>query len=240
MNLICHLFNHFAPFFDTMGKEGDDEVDRGEIEELINVLKKEFKDESTGHDWYHLERVRNNALLIAEKENVTDTYIIELAALLHDVPDEKLTASAEEGKRKLEELIAPLSLAEDEKNELYDIIFSISYKGGNEESLSSIKAMIVRDADRLDALGAIGIARTFAYGGKKGRAIFDPDIDVRFEMSLIEYRNGKSSSIHHFYEKLLKLKNLMCTHTGKILAEERHEYMLEFLKQFNKEWNGQE
>ncbi|WP_254871220.1 HD domain-containing protein [Bacillus sp. Marseille-Q1617] len=215
-------------------------MDRVEIEELINALKKEFKEEATGHDWFHLERVRNNALLIAEKENVTDTYIIELAALLHDVPDEKLNSSKEEGKRKLERFVSLLSLHEDEKKELYDIIFSISYKGGNEETLSSIKAMIVRDADRLDAMGAIGIARTFAYGGKKGQSLYDPDIAVRSDMTLSEYRTGKSSSIHHFHEKLLKLKDLMCTETGKILAEERHVYMLGFLKQFNREWNGQE
>jgi uncharacterized protein len=223
-----------------MDGKGDEEVERADIERLISALKREFKDESTGHDWYHLERVRNNALLIAEKENVPDTYIIEIAALLHDVPDEKLISSEAEGKRKLEKYISLLSLSEDEKEEIYGIIYSISYKGGNELSLTSDKAMIVRDADRLDAIGAIGIARTFAYGGKKGQVLYDPDIEIRSEMTLTEYRTGKSSSIHHFHEKLLKLKSLMCTETGRLLAEERHEYMLGFLKQFNKEWNGQE
>ncbi|MFL8937062.1 HD domain-containing protein [Rossellomorea oryzaecorticis] len=213
---------------------------RDEIDKLIQALKHEYKDESSGHDWHHLERVRKNALLIAERENITDTYIIELAALLHDVPDDKLNATEEEGKRKLDGYVSMLSLKEEEKEELYDIIFSISYKGGNEKPLTSIKSMIVRDADRLDAIGAIGIARTFAYGGKKGQVLYDPDIEERSVMTLQEYRTGKSSGIHHFHEKLLKLKNLMCTETGKVLAEDRHDFMLHFLKQFNKEWNGRE
>jgi uncharacterized protein len=227
-------------FFDTIGVKGDDEVVRAEVEELMSILKRVYKDESTGHDWYHLERVRKNALYIAEKENVSHTYMIELAALLHDVPDEKLTSSEEEGNNRLNRFISLLSLEDDEKAELVNIIYSISYKGGNEKNLTSLNAKIVRDADRLDAIGAIGIARTFAYGGSKGQSLYDPDIVIRSHMTLGEYRKGKSTSVHHFYEKLLKLKNLMCTETGKKLAEERHMYMLGFLEQFNKEWNGQE
>ncbi|MEG9297956.1 HD domain-containing protein [Mangrovibacillus sp. Mu-81] len=212
---------------------------RPEVEELMSALKRVYKDESTGHDWYHLERVRKNALLIAKKEKVTNTYIIELAALLHDVPDEKLASSEEEGNRMLNGFISSLSLENDEKEELIDIIYSISYKGGNEKLLTSFNAKIVRDADRLDAIGAIGIARTFAYGGSRGQSLFDPDIEIRSDMTLEEYRSGKSTSIHHFHEKLLKLKNLMCTDMGRDLAEERHKYMQGFLEQFNKEWNGQ-
>jgi uncharacterized protein len=219
--------------------KGDDDMVRPEVEELMSALKRVYKDESTGHDWYHLERVRKNALLIAKKEKVTNTYIIELAALLHDVPDEKLASSEEEGNRMLNGFISSLSLENDEKEELIDIIYSISYKGGNEKLLTSFNAKIVRDADRLDAIGAIGIARTFAYGGSRGQSLFDPDIEIRSDMTLEEYRSGKSTSIHHFHEKLLKLKNLMCTDTGRDLAEERHKYMQGFLEQFNKEWNGQ-
>jgi uncharacterized protein len=226
--------------FDTIGVKGDDDVVRPEIEELKSILKRVYKNESTGHDWYHLERVRKNALLIAEKEQISHTYIIEAAALLHDVPDEKLTSSEEEGNQRLNGFISLLSLEDDEKAELLGIIHSISYKGGHEKQLTSLNAKIVRDADRLDAIGAIGIARTFAYGGSIGQSLYDPEIGIRPHMTLGEYRKGKSTSIHHFYEKLLKLKNLMCTETGKKLAEERHMYMLEFLEQFNKEWNGQE
>ncbi|MCA1054557.1 HD domain-containing protein [Rossellomorea aquimaris] len=211
-----------------------------EMGHLIRALKQAFINEPSGHDWHHLVRVRRNALMIADGEHITDTTIIELAALLHDVPDEKLVSSKREAEEKLKGYVSLLSLSDYEREKLNEIIFSISYKGGHEESLTSIEAMIVRDADRLDAIGAIGIARTFAYGGSRGQPIYDPDVGVRTDMTLDEYRNGKSTSIHHFHEKLLKLKDLMCTETGKNLAEERHTYMLGFLKQFDKEWNGHE
>ncbi|MGG3913704.1 HD domain-containing protein [Rossellomorea vietnamensis] len=214
-------------------------MERKELDRIIDYLKQEYIGESTGHDWYHLERVRKQALRIAREEQVSHTYIIELAALLHDVPDEKFTGE-EEGKKKLDHILMNLTLTEGDMTILKSIIYSISYKGGHEAELTTIEAKIVRDADRLDAIGAIGIARTFAYGGRKGRVMYDPDFQVREHMTLEEYRNGESSSIHHFHEKLLKLKDLMCTETGRILAEERHEFMVRFLEQFNKEWTGQE
>ncbi|MFI8688357.1 HD domain-containing protein [Rossellomorea sp. NPDC077527] len=214
-------------------------MERKELDEIIEYLRYEYIGESTGHDWYHLDRVRNQALRIARGEQVSNTYIIELAALLHDVPDEKFVEE-EEGKKKLDHILSGLSLSESENALLKSIIYSISYKGGHEATLTSKEAEIVRDADRLDAIGAIGIARTFAYGGKKGRSMYNPGFQVRSNMSLEEYRNGDSSSIHHFHEKLLKLKDLMCTETGKALAEERHEFMLRFLEQFNREWTGKE
>ncbi|MBN8190667.1 HD domain-containing protein [Bacillus sp. NTK074B] len=214
-------------------------MDRKELDHIIEYLKHEYLGEATGHDWYHLERVRKQALRIARGEQVSDTYIIELASLLHDVPDEKFIEEME-GKKKLDHLLSRLPLSESESSQLKSIIFSISYKGGHEAELTSIEAKIVRDADRLDALGAIGIARTFAYGGRKGRSIYNPDFEERTNMSIDEYRNGDSSSIHHFYEKLLKLKDLMCTETGRALAEERHDFLLRFLEQFNREWTGQE
>ena len=120
-----------------------------------------------------------------------------------------------------------------------EIIRTISFKGGNGAELTSIEAKIVQDADRLDAIGAIGIARAFAYGGKKGQPIYDPNIEIRKEMSLEEYRNGKSSSIHHFYEKLLKLTDMLNTETAKSLAVSRQQFMESFLTEFYKEWNGQ-
>ncbi|MEI2665618.1 HD domain-containing protein [Rossellomorea sp. LJF3] len=214
-------------------------MERKELDQVIDYLKQEYIGESTGHDWYHLDRVRKQALRIAREEQVSHTYIIELAALLHDVPDDKFVGE-EEGKKKLDHILMNLTLNEGDMTLLKSIIYSISYKGGHEAELTTLEAKIVRDADRLDAIGAIGVARTFAYGGRKGRAMYDPDFQVREQMTVEEYRNGDSSSIHHFHEKLLKLKDLMCTDTGRILAEERHEFMLRFLEQFNKEWTGQE
>ncbi|MGE6752350.1 HD domain-containing protein [Rossellomorea sp. NPDC071047] len=214
-------------------------MERKKLDGIIDYLKCEYLGESTGHDWYHLERVRKQAIIIAREENVPHTYIIELAALLHDVPDDKFVEE-EEGKKRLDHILSTLSLTEAETKLLKSIIYSISYKGGHEAVLTSLEAKIVRDADRLDAIGAIGIARTFAYGGKKGRPLYNPEFQVRTEMTVEEYRNGDSSSIHHFHEKLLKLKDLMCTETGRKLAEERHAFMLRFLEQFNKEWTGQE
>ncbi|PFA70111.1 phosphohydrolase [Bacillus sp. AFS015802] len=214
-------------------------MERKELDQIIDYLKTEYIGESTGHDWYHLDRVRKQALRIAREEQVSRTYIIELASLLHDVPDDKFVEE-EEGKKKLDHILSGLSINESDKALLKSIIYSISYKGGHEAELTTIEAKIVRDADRLDAMGAIGIARTFAYGGRKGRSMYNPDFQVRAEMTLEEYRNGDSSSIHHFHEKLLKLKDLMCTETGRAMAEERHDFMLRFLEQFNKEWTGQE
>jgi uncharacterized protein len=214
-------------------------MDPKELDQIIEYLKQEYIGESTGHDWYHLDRVRKQALRIAREEHVSSTYIIELASLLHDVPDEKFVEE-EEGKKKLDQILSNLSLNDSDKALLKSIVYSISYKGGHESELTTIEAKIVRDADRLDAIGAIGIARTFAYGGRKGRSMYNPDFQVRKEMTLEEYRNGDSSSVHHFHEKLLKLKDLMCTETGRTLAIERHDFMLRFLEQFNKEWTGQE
>ncbi|OCA91532.1 phosphohydrolase [Bacillus sp. FJAT-27225] len=193
--------------------------------------------DSTGHDWHHVNRVRKNALLIANSEGKGDTAIIEMAALLHDIPDEKLNPSAEAGRQKLDDFFIQIGLSAAEKKKIDDIVYSISFKGGNGGPLPSIEAEIVQDADRLDAIGAIGIARTFAYGGKKGQPIYEPVLEVRENMTLEEYRNGKSSTINHFYEKLLKLKELLHTDTAKRMAESRQRAMEEFLQQFYREWD---
>ncbi|MBU8878967.1 HD domain-containing protein [Bacillus sp. FJAT-29790] len=202
-------------------------------------VRKVLGDDSTGHDWYHIERVRKNALYICEKENKGDRFVVEMAALLHDIPDEKLNSSKEAGERKLAEFLETLALEHTVQDKIIEIIGSISFKGGKKTELLSIEAEIVQDADRIDALGAIGIARTFAYGGKKGQALYDPEIKVRDVMTEEEYRNGKSSSVHHFDEKLLKLKDRMNTETAKKLAEKRHQFMEQFLEEFYNEWNGQ-
>lgn len=210
------------------------------IEQTEIYVRNELGEDATGHDWFHVDRVRRTALYIAKQEQVGDPFIIEMAALLHDIPDEKLNESAEAGKNKLDLFFQTVSLPEEVQNSINQIIESISYKGGRKTELETIEAKIVQDADRLDAIGAIGIARTFAYGGKKGQPIYDPNLNVREEMSLEEYRKGKSTSIHHFYEKLLKLKDLLNTETAKELAESRHQMMVLFLDQFYLEWDGQD
>lgn len=203
-------------------------------------VRSELGEDATGHDWYHVDRVRRNALHICKKEMTGDPFIIEIAALLHDIPDEKLNESVAAGRAKLSSYFQTIALPEKDRNHITEIIESISYKGGRRTALLSVEAKIVQDADRLDAIGAIGIARAFAYGGKKGQPIYDPSIAVREEMTVEEYRKGKSTSIHHFYEKLLKLKDLMNTNTAKKLAVSRQQMMAEFLEQFYQEWDGQD
>jgi uncharacterized protein len=209
------------------------------IELTEKYVKKEMGQDVTGHDWFHVDRVRKNALHIGNKEQAGDPFIIEMAALLHDISDEKLNESLEQGEAKLEGFLNTISVEEEAKNHIKQIINTISYKGGRKTELATIEAKIVQDADRLDAIGAIGIARAFAYGGKKGQQIYDPSIEVRDNMSLEEYRKGKSTSIHHFYEKLLKLKDLLNTPTAMEMAEGRQRIMESFLEQFFQEWNGQ-
>lgn len=204
-----------------------------------SFVKEVLGEDSTGHDWYHIERVRKNALYIAEKENTGDRFIIEMAALLHDIPDEKLNETKEAGEKKLMDFLESFVLEKNVQEKIIEIIGSISYKGGKKTELMSVEAKIVQDADRLDAIGAIGIGRTFAYGGKKGHLLFDPAIKVREEMTEKEYRTGKSSTIHHFYEKLLKLKDLLNTDTAREMASKRHQFMEQFLEQFYNEWDGQ-
>ncbi|MED3625068.1 HD domain-containing protein [Bacillus thermocopriae] len=210
------------------------------IEETERFVRKELGDDVTGHDWFHVDRVRRNALHICKQEGKGDPFIIEMAALLHDIPDEKLNESMEKGEQKLHSFLESLPIGTIAKAHIKKIVNTISFKGGHTSKLETVEAEIVQDADRLDAIGAIGIARVFAFGGKKGQPIYDPGIQIRREMSLEEYRNGKSTSIHHFYEKLLKLRDLLNTKTAKDMAEERHRMMEAFLDQFFSEWNGRE
>lgn len=210
------------------------------IEKTKEYVRNELGEDATGHDWFHVDRVRRHAIYICREERTGDPFIVEMAALLHDIPDEKLNENAEKGRAKLDSFFQTIELADGVKSHIIQIIESISYKGGRKMALESIEAKIVQDADRLDAIGAIGIARAFAYGGKKGQLIYDPNIKVREKMSMEEYRNGKSTSIHHFYEKLLKLKDLLNTEAAKKMAESRQRMMLDFLEQFYQEWDGQE
>ncbi|MBN8200180.1 MULTISPECIES: HD domain-containing protein [Bacillaceae] len=213
------------------------------MEKIIHITEKFVRDtlgeDTTGHDWHHIERVRKNALCIAKKEKAGDSFLIEMAALLHDIPDAKLNTSKEAGERKLSDFLQEIEIAKEVSSSIKTIIDSVSFKGGNNQKALSMEAQIVQDADRLDAIGAVGIARAFAYGGKKGQPIYDPGLEIRGEMSEVEYRTGKSSSINHFYEKLLKLRDLLNTDTAREMAEERHQMMEQYLHQFFKEWNGQ-
>lgn len=211
---------------------------REKIEAAELFVKNELGRDSSGHDWHHIDRVRKNARLIWSKEKNGDWFIIEMAALLHDIPDDKLNESEAAGWAKLDSFLQSIELQSETTSMIKRCIETVSYKGGRVIELDSIEAEIVQDADRLDALGAIGIARTFAFGGKKGHPIYEPGIDARKEMTLEEYRNGNSSSVNHFYEKLLKLKDKMNTEYAKQLAEERHKFMETFLEQFYSEWNG--
>lgn len=183
------------------------------------------------HDFQHIERVYQNALAILQSEPTADAEVVKIAVLLHDVSDKKYTDS----KEQEEQLIAELPLSEDKKQHIRDCIAQVSFNGGNELVATSLEAKIVRDADRLDAIGAIGIARTFAYGGAKGRKLYDKDEEARTNMSESEYRQKNTSSVTHFYEKLLLLKDLMVTEKGKQMALERHQFMESFLKQLQHE-----
>ena len=210
------------------------------IDTTITFVKATLKDAEGGHDWFHIERVYKNALLIAKHENV-DVFVVALGALLHDIADSKFHNGDESvGPRVASDFLKSQNVAEDVIAHVVHIINNISFKGGKvARTFSSIELDVVQDADRLDALGAIGIARTFNYGGFKNRAIYNPDIEPNLEMTKEEYKASTAPTINHFYEKLLLLKDKMNTETGKHLAQQRHNYMEQFLEQFYKEWNGE-
>jgi uncharacterized protein len=206
----------------------------------IQYVKKTLAGAEGGHDWFHIERVWKNAKLIASGEEC-DMEVVELAALLHDIADSKFHGGDEEiGPRKAREYLSNAGIEVHKVDHIVSIIENVSFKGGhNTRNHSSIELDIVQDADRLDAIGAIGIARTFNYGGFKNRAIYDPSIAPNLNMTKEEYKKSTAPTINHFYEKLLLLKDLMNTQSGKRIAEQRHHYMEGFLNQFYSEWNGQ-
>ncbi|SDM68084.1 uncharacterized protein SAMN04488137_1410 [Fictibacillus solisalsi] len=202
-----------------------------------NYAKSVHGHEGSGHDWWHIYRVNKLACSIAIEEGA-DSFICSLAALLHDIADEKLNGSEEEGLQKVQRWMRDNDVPAYVCTEVLNIISTMSYKGGNTVPMSSLEGRVVQDADRLDAIGAIGIARTFAYSGHIGQLIYDPDIKVRSNMTKEEYRNGRSTAVNHFHEKLLKLKSRMNTSYGKQLAARRHEEMEHFLAVFFEEWEG--
>jgi uncharacterized protein len=210
------------------------------IESCSAFVKKTLAGAEGGHDWFHIERVWKNAKLIASGEEC-DLEVVELAALLHDIADSKFHGGDEAiGPQKAKEYLETQNIDSEKVAHVISIIENISFKGGhNQRTHDSIELDIVQDADRLDAIGAIGIARTFNYGGFKNRALYDPEIEPNLKMTKQQYKMSTAPTINHFYEKLLLLKDLMNTATGKSIALERHKYMEGFLNQFFAEWNGE-
>ncbi len=209
------------------------------ISKVEKYLEDNFKNESTGHDYWHFTRVCKMAKNIAKKEG-GDLFVIELGALLHDIADWKFNEGTNKvGIEKAKTLLEGLNVDGKTTNKVCYIIDNISFKGAKvRNSMATKEGKIVQDADKLDAIGAIGIARAFAYGGKAGREIYNPDIKPQMHFSFEEYKNSKGTSVNHFYEKLLLLKNKMNTKTAKKFAAGRHKIMENFLKEFFKEWDG--
>jgi uncharacterized protein len=210
------------------------------INKTILFVKEKLANAEGGHDWFHIQRVYKNALLIAKGENCDET-VVKLGALLHDIADSKFHNGDETvGPKIAREFLESEGVSEDIIIHVIQIINNISFKGGNNEKhFSSIELDIVQDADRLDAIGAIGIARAFNYGGFKNRVMHNPEIAPQLSMTKEEYKNSQAPTINHFYEKLLLLKGKMNTTTGKETAQKRHEYMQGFLAQFYAEWDGE-
>ncbi len=208
------------------------------IEKTIAFVKTSLSGAEGGHDWWHIHRVMVNTKIIAEKEKA-DLLICELGALLHDIADPKFhNGDEKKGSVIAKNYLLKEKLTVQQIDAIIDIIENISFAGGKVTKNKSLELQVVQDADRLDAMGAIGIARAFNYGGFKNRLLYDPSIPARNYSNAAEYRNSNAPTLNHFYEKLLLLKDLMNTQTGKYMALERHEFMLSYLKEFHKEWYG--
>jgi len=204
-----------------------------------DFIRQRLKDDSSGHDWWHIDRVRRNAVAIAEAENA-DVALCELAALLHDVADWKFHGGDETaGPRAAREWLMSQAAEENIIQRVCEIIAEVSFKGAGVPTVAgTLEGRCVQDADRLDALGAIGIARAFAFGGHFGRVMYDPEHPPEQHASFEAYKTKSGPTINHFYEKLLLLKDRMQTATGQQMAEERHQFLETFLRQFFAEWKG--
>ena len=209
------------------------------IDNTILFAKESLKNSEGGHDWFHVERVYKTSKHIAKKENA-DLFIVALGALLHDIADSKFHSGDESiGPKKAASFLKEQQVADEIIQHVVKIIENISFKGGNfSQRFRSLELECIQDADRLDAIGAIGIARCFSYGGYKDRSLYDPEVKPNVSMTKEEYKKSTAPSINHFYEKLLLLKDKMNTVTGKEMALERHVFMQNFLDQFYKEWEG--
>ncbi len=214
------------------------------IEKTILFVKETLQGAEGGHDWFHIQRVFTNAKLISKGEKVDD-FVVTLGALLHDIADSKFHPDASGGDetigpKKATEFLLSQNVDSAIIEHVVQIIKNISFKGGNvKRTFSSKELDVVQDADRLDAIGAIGIARCFNYGGFKNREIYNPDIPPNLNMTKEEYKKSTAPTINHFYEKLLLLKDKMNTKTGRQIATDRHQFMETYLQQFYNEWNGE-
>lgn len=205
--------------------------------ELLEDVKRYFDNDYSGHDYFHTIRVMNIAVHIAEKERA-DITVTALAALLHDVDDYKLTGGETGDTFNAVALMEKYAYAEDIQRKVCEIIRSVSFKGKDTVIPASLEGKIVQDADRLDAIGAIGIARAFMYGGNHNRVMYDPDVPPVYNMTVEQYKSNKGTTINHFYEKLILLKDMMNTATAASIAEARHKILTDFLDEFHAEWDG--
>lgn len=201
-------------------------------------VKEQLARDSSGHDWWHIARVRRLARIIAREEGA-DLLVCELAALLHDVADDKIAGDEETGLRTVRGWLESHTVEGRVTEQVMEIIATMSFGGGNRPPMRTLEGRVVQDADRLDALGAVGVARAFAYGGSRGRVLYDPGVAPQQYASKEQYRASNGTTINHFYEKLLLLKDHMNTDYARRLAEQRHAYMLAFLDEFAAEWDGE-
>ncbi len=223
-----------------VAKESQNLQNRNIISLTVQFVQQTLQGAESGHDWWHIQRVWNNAILISKTEQA-DTFIIELAALLHDIADSKFHDGDEEiGAQRAGEFLKSIGIEEKTIIHIQQIIRNMSFKASlGQVNFHSKEMEVVQDADRLDAIGAIGIARAFTYGGYKNRELYNPEIPPALTMSKEDYKKSDAPTINHFYEKLLLLKDKMNTDTGLRIAEERHRFMLTYLEQFYNEWNGE-
>lgn len=212
-------------------------MDRTIINDALEFVRNTFNDDYSGHDYFHTLRVYKMAARIAEQENA-NLIIVQLAALLHDVDDIKLSPETYLNKGRAVDFLRKHDISEEMIKTICNIIDDVSFRGTDSITPETIEGMCVQDADRLDAMGAVGIARTFAYGGSHNRIIHDPEIKPTVNMNADKYQNHLSTSINHFYEKLFQLKNLMNTDTAKKIAEQREDYMRTYISEFLDEWDG--
>ena len=210
------------------------------VETIQDEIKSQFEGDSSGHDWHHIMRVVNMSRHIQQTEG-GDLEVIELAALLHDISDHKFNGGKlDEGGKVSFKLLLDLGYDEAKAEQVRYIVDNVSYKGANTPSeMNTIEGKIVQDADRIDAIGAIGVGRTFAYGGNKNQAMYIPELEAKLHNSFEEYANEKTSTINHFHEKLLLLSDRLNTKTAKEIGKKRHQFMEDFLNQFYAEWNFQ-
>jgi len=208
------------------------------ISQTITFVKQQLKGDATGHDWWHVHRVWHMALTLAEQEGA-DLFVVQLAALLHDIADWKFHAGDDKkGGVIARQWLESLGLEEKVIGHVCQIVSDISFKGASVAThMKTIEGKVVQDADRLDAIGAIGIARAFAYGGYKKREMYNPEIEPLLHQSFEQYKNSEGTTVNHFHEKLLLLKNRMNTQSALKIAEERHQFMEVFLDKFLKEWD---